>query len=244
MRISVYDEAAPATAIYDSGLMYDSQAVYELPVNLKPRTRYFVKLQIESDIGEQASAQTYFETGKSTEPWKAEWITVGAEIKDEAVPVLGQVFTVSEEISQARMYIASAGLFRVEINDSKTGDEYLTPYCNDYSSWMQVITYDVTEQLKPGNNIIDVTLANGWYKGRFGLEGNHNLYGDTLGLLLELHIEYSNGKHEVIASDQSWYARRSPYTSAEIYDGVVLDYTRDRQTKFTADSVKLLDSDL
>jgi alpha-L-rhamnosidase len=115
VRISVYDEAAPATTIYESGLMYDSQAVYEMPVKLKPCTRYFVKLRIESDIGEQASAQTYFETGKSTEPWKAEWITVGAEIKDEAVPVLGQVFTVSEEISQARMYIASAGLFRVEL---------------------------------------------------------------------------------------------------------------------------------
>ncbi len=35
---------------------------------------------------------------------------------------------------------------------TKIGNEYLTPYQNNYNRWVQYQTYDVTEQVKDGEN--------------------------------------------------------------------------------------------
>ena len=49
----------------------------------------------------------------------------------------------------------------------KAGEEYLAPFYNDYRFWIQYQTYDVTQLLCPGENVLSVMLGDGWYKGRF-----------------------------------------------------------------------------
>lgn len=67
-------------------------------------------------------------------------------------------------------------------------------------------------------------LGAGWYKGRFGFEYPFgDLYGDSFCLLAELHMEYEDGKKEIIGTDESWLAAESPVLESSIYDGEVYD---------------------
>ena len=46
------------------------------------------------------------------------------------------------------------GLYEAYLNGEKVGDEYLTPFYNDYNHWIQFQSYDVTDMLKAGKNVI------------------------------------------------------------------------------------------
>lgn len=237
-RIFVSASEDFSSLMYDSGEMIENLAVYPLPLRLMPRTRYFVRVQVITNKADRAQASTWFETGKMTESWQAEWITT-AEKPDNAVPVLARNVEVSKTVKTARLYVGCGGLYEFEINGQKAGNEYLTPYCNKYSSWMQAITHDVTSLLKSGENKLEVTMANGWYKGRFALDGLSDIYGSTLALIAELHICYEDGSAEVICTDNNWHSHKSCYQSADIYDGVQLDFTRDTSERFDVQTVKI-----
>ena len=56
---------------------------------------------------------------------------------------------------------------------------------------------------------------------RLSLHGKNNkdVYGKTLGLLVQLDITYSNGSKESVISDDSWKSSTGPITNVEIYHG-------------------------
>ena len=69
-------------------------------------------------------------------------------------------------------------------------------------------------------------LGKGWYMGRFGFgEEKDKIYGDRMQLLCEAHLEYADGRGEVIGSDESWQVSPSPYLESGILDGEHLDMT-------------------
>lgn len=107
----------------------------------------------------------------------------------------------------------------------RIGEEYLTPYCNNYQEWVQYQTFDVTEYLQK-RGTLSILLGNGWYKGRFGLGGNDaGFYGDEWKLLAELCLTYSDGTNAIIGTDESWGVRRSKITFSNLYDGEWRDDT-------------------
>lgn len=227
VRICVYDAE---TLVFDSGVLEHAQPVYVIKAPLSPRTRYEVRIAVVSDANEEAHTATWFETGKMDEAWQAQWIAPAGE-ETGSVPVLGKVFTLEKAVARARLYVGCAGIYTASLGGVRVGDECLTPYCNDYSAWMQIITHDVTPQLCQGENVLELTVAEGWHQGRFGLQGASKIYGDTPAVIAELHVCFADGTQTVLATDASWYARKSCYVSAGIYDGVTLDYTRSTAEK-------------
>ena len=151
------------------------------------------------------------------------------ELEPTIHPVLQKTFEVKGPIAKARAYICGLGVYELELNGVKAGDEYLAPHYNAYHKWLQYQTYDITDLLQEGSNAIDVRLGNGWYKGRFGFEGDTtaNLYGDHFALLSELVITYTDGTEVVVPSDLSWHATRSNVVDGNIYDGEIYDATLD-----------------
>ena len=110
------------------------------------------------------------------------------------------------------------------MNGQKVGDEYFTPYCNAYDQWIQYQTFDITEQLRVGSNVVSVMLGNGWYKGRYGANGGSiNYYGDRFALLCELRITLDNGNELNIVTDPSWKVQPSPVIDSSIFDGETYD---------------------
>ena len=198
-----------------------------LKMELAPRTRYYWRAAVRSELGEEAvSGLNWFETGKMDEAWQGRWISCKKE--EGRHPVFGRAFSLSgKEPVCARLYICGLGLYSARINGSPVTEERLTPYSNDYNSWIQYQTYDVSALLKAENHI-EVLLGNGWYKGRFGFTstaGDGGFYGDSFLLIAELRIRYADGSEQVIGTDEDWQVSRSCITFSNIYDGEHRDDT-------------------
>lgn len=212
--------------IFDSGTVdgrgIDSLA-YRPPIQLTPYTRYFWKVRVWGDTENAESDSAWFETAKMDEAWQAEWITSDCE-DNHIHPILYRQFDLPSRAVLARAYICGLGLYHFELNGQKVGDEHLTPYCNAYDQWIQYQTFDITDQLTVGANLISVMLGNGWYKGRYGADkGVVGFYGDRFALLCEMRITLDDGKEIIVVTDSSWKAQPAPVIASDIFDGEICD---------------------
>ncbi len=226
-RLRIWADAGQTVPLYDSGWGNLDSLGTRAEIPLRPRTPYFWDVSVRSEIGEEAVSElNRFETGKMDEPWEGRWITCSSN--ESRLPVFRKSFQLSgKHIVSARLYICGLGLYTAEINGKRIGDERLTPYCNNYTRWIQAQTYDVTGALC-GENEIAVTLGNGWYKGRYGFtskSGDGGFYGDSWKLLAEIRVCFEDGTRETVGTDESWTVARSRITFSNIYDGEQRDDT-------------------
>ncbi len=225
-QVLVSRDAAFERIIFDSGRVEGSgidSLAYRPPIQLAPRTRYFWKVRVWGETESAESDTAWFETAKMDEPWQAAWIT--PDVDDNRLhPILFRQFDLPARPIAARAYICGLGLYHFELNGQRVGDEYFTPYCNAYDQWIQYQTFDITEQLRAGANLVSVMLGNGWYKGRYGADkGVVGCYGDRFALICELHITLENGDERVVVTDRSWSAQPSPVIESDIFDGEMVD---------------------
>jgi alpha-L-rhamnosidase len=164
-QVVVSRDADFAQIVFDSGKVDGSgidSLAYRPPLRLKPRTRYFWKVRVWGETESAESDPAWFETAKQDEAWQAEWIT--PDFADNRThPILYRQFDLPSRAVTARAYICGLGLYHFELNGNKVGDEHLTPYCNAYDQWLQYQTFDITEQLAVGANVVSVMLGSGWY---------------------------------------------------------------------------------
>ncbi len=216
-QIVVKDDAGKT--VFDSGRREDISSLgFEADMGLVPRTRYTWEVTVWADNGDSASAGDWFETAKENEPWQAKWIAADFEDK-ERQPLLAKDFTVTGEIASARAYACGLGLYELEINGKKAGNEYLLPGYHCYDANLEYQTFDVTKLLSTGSNTLGLSLGPGWYKGDIVFDRYHDLYGDTMQAICELHITKKDGTEQVVVTDESWKSYPSPVVFSNIYDG-------------------------
>lgn len=225
-RIIVSESSNMEKLVYDSGVQenyHENQMLVSF--DLKPRTRYYWQVEVKDDKGDCAkSNQAWFETGKLQESWTAKWI--GTEENEKRMPLLYKEFELKEKPESVRWHVCGLGLYEAYVNEKKAGREFLMPGYHCYDSFLEYQTLDVTELLSQGKNKIAVLLGEGWYKGRFGFDGDYrNLYGNQKKCIGELHIRYANGQEECIVTDSSWKAEESSICENGIYDGEHIDET-------------------
>lgn len=209
---------------------------YELDLQLSSETRYYWKVHARTSEGTVFFSEVaFFETGL-LEGFAASFI--GPSLAPEH-PVLFRDFNCEGNICKARLYICGLGLYEASLNGNRIGNEYLTPYWNDYDAFLQYQTFDVTALLQRENKL-EVMLGNGWYKGRFGLDQELDRYGNTFALIAQLHIEYADGHKDHIYTDLDWSSRKSQIVDSSIYDGEIVDASINCQDIFP---VQLLNED-
>ena len=225
-RIIVSESSNMEKLVYDSGVQenyHENQMLVSF--DLKPRTRYYWQVEVKDDKGDcSKSNPAWFETGKLQESWTAKWI--GTEENEKRMPLLYKEFELKEKPESVRWHVCGLGLYEAYVNEKKAGREFLMPGYHCYDSFLEYQTLDVTELLSQGKNKIAVLLGEGWYKGRFGFDGDYrNLYGNQKKCIGELHIRYANGQEECIVTDSSWKAEESSICENGIYDGEHIDET-------------------
>lgn len=225
-RIIVSESSNMEKLVYDSGVQenyHENQMLVSF--DLKPRTRYYWQVEVKDDKGDcTKSNPAWFETGKLQESWTAKWI--GTEENEKRMPLLYKEFELKEKPESVRWHVCGLGLYEAYVNEKKAGREFLMPGYHCYDSFLEYQTLDVTELLSQGKNKIAVLLGEGWYKGRFGFDGDYrNLYGNQKKCIGELHIRYANGQEECIVTDSSWKAEESSICENGIYDGEHIDET-------------------
>ncbi len=232
-RILVALDERMQEIVYDSGMTEEIDSIaYPLPISLKPATRYYWKVTVLAEDGDTGESDvTWFETAKPSEELPGDFITAKpAEHSDAANPGMdvAAFFTTwkgKPGIKRAKARATALGVYELSINGKKAGNEFLTPYSNDYDSWLQFQTFDVTKLLQTGKNEVVMTVAPGWYSGYFGFEGKHEIYGDKKAAFLNLEVCYEDGSRELLVTDESWKVRESAVRYAELYHGEVYDAT-------------------
>ncbi|MGM7774647.1 glycoside hydrolase family 78 protein [Arthrobacter sp. KNU-44] len=159
----------------------------------------------------------------AAEDWMAVAITPNLEYDREVEnppALLRRSFTTEADIACARLYVTGQGVYEVEINGRRIGEEVLAPGWTSYDHRLLYSTFDVTDYVVDGENAIGAWLADGWFRGRIGFQGGtRNTYGDRTSLLAQLEITYEDGRSEVITTDGEWRTSHSPITFASFYDG-------------------------
>lgn len=121
---------------------------------------------------------------------------------------------------KAVLKATALGLYFAEINGVRVGDCYLTPGWTSYNKTLQVQEYDVTELLKEGENVISITVNEGWYCGGLTWKKTRNNYGEQPAACARIMCG-----DLIISTDESWTARESHIRESGIYDGETVDFT-------------------
>jgi alpha-L-rhamnosidase len=147
-----------------------------------------------------------------------------------SMPMLRTGFNVKAEISKARLYVTSRGIYDMYINGKRVGDDYFNPGSAQYNKTLFYQTYDVTTYLQPGNNDMGAILGEGWWSGGSTYMGQFwNFFGDRQSLLAKLVITYANGKTDVIATNpETWkYFNNGPTIYSSLFQGEVYDAAKE-----------------
>jgi len=222
----------------ETDLLWDSgkqDSDYSIHIEYKGKTpesrqRIYWQVQVWDNHGNDAISTevAWWEMGLLDQAdWKAKWITQPWKNdlkKSTPCPYLRAYFVIDKPVKSGRIYVTCLGLYELQLNGEKVGDEVFTPGWTNYHKRLQYQVYDVKDQLLIGENTIGSILGDGWYRGHIGWwDNNRNTYGEALGLLLQLEIRYEDGGALTIVTDDSWKAATGPILKSDIYNGEMYD---------------------
>ena len=209
--------------------------------DLKSNSEYFWKVKIwdENDQPSEWSQTAQWSMGLlKFSDWQGKFIGhdvgyfTGDKYENLYLPPARYVrksFTPTKKIEKATTYTTALGLYELRLNGEKIGEEYFLPGWTDYEKRLYYQTYDITDQLKTGENVIGAVIADGWYAGYLGyallvqLDKVRGFYGENPSFMGQIYIEYEDGSKEVIASDESWKSNVGPILEADILMGETHD---------------------
>lgn len=233
LRVGTNESSA---GVWDSGIVKSERQIdIALPSNVRllPGTRYYWQVKIWDGNGAASkwSQPAWFETGLlSDSDWaRAQWISYDTSGTNEpkSLPLLRQVIQLPKAVKRARIYASALGVYQLSINGQKVGDEFLAPGWTDYNQRIQSQTCDVTALLHKGENVIGAALADGWYRGKVGLNWRQ-VYGSTIALVAKLHVIYADGSTANFVTDGSWRSAEGAFVQADLQDGEAYDARREQ----------------
>ena len=218
---------------WDSGEVQSNQSVNieYCGSKLKPFTSYRVKIVCRDDLGNDYVGLSSFETGKLDFPMKGEYIGApfrtaidiyGDATEDWRKPIVFQKkFHIKRIAKKARLYVSSMGIFFCRVNGELVGDCYFAPGWTPHLKHMQYYTYDITGWLKAGDNIISITVSNGWYNRRlpWASRQQQEKFCNNLAAVAHIRTEDDDSVVTDIFTDQSWECGFGNITLGGIFDG-------------------------
>lgn len=219
--------------LWDSGVVKSAQTnwvVYQgKPLSSRQEVTWRVRFWDQNEQVSEWSAPLSFELGLlSNADWKAKWIghpktALSLKPAQETLATpqyLRTEFTLQQAVKKARLYITSKGLFKSYVNGEEIAPkDVMTPGWTPYHKRIETLTYDVTEQLTQGSNVLAATIAGGWYSGRVYKFTDKDFLKPSR-LLAQLEIELADGSTKIITSNDNWLASlKGPIRFASTYDG-------------------------
>ena len=137
---------------------------------------------------------------------------------------LRREFRLDKPVDRATVQLCGLGLFELEVNGTKIGEDVLVPALTEYPKRALYLTYDVTDALKPGANALGVILGNGRYFAPRRKSPTNTLTYGYPKLMLNLRIEHPDGTVTDLDSDESWkLTTDGPIRENNEYDGEIYD---------------------
>ena len=232
--------------LWDSGVT-DSQQMLYIPYGGKALESrdcaYWKVITTATCNGKKVKAESEIKSFEisllNQDDWEAKWI--GHEFEDDvltghtrvAARYLRKDFSLTDEVSEARLYVSGMGVYSAYLNGREIApEELLKPTLSWFPKRVYFNTFDVTEMLNEGENAIGVILEGGRYtairhdlNSPNGWDGpEHVPHFGTPRLILQLEVTYKNGSKAMIVSDETWkITNRGPIRTANEYDGETYD---------------------
>lgn len=149
--------------------------------------------------------------------WYADWIGADGlsdpaeEMLEEGVapwdPWFRKKFDVGGEVQRAEIHVASVGYHELYVNGHRVSDHVLAPAVSDHRSRARYVTYDISDMLHPGENLLALWLGASWavYPG-YQTEDKPA----TPIVAAQARIELRNGQAVSVATDATWKYHDSP----------------------------------
>ncbi len=158
--------------------------------------------------------------------WQAQWIAAQTprDVQQDGnnlppCPYVRRTFTIKKPVQSATIFATARGLYELHLNGAKVGSAVLAPGWTDYHKRIEYQAYDVTSSLHPGANTVGAIIGDGWYSGYVGFSRQRNLYGSRPALRLQMDIAYTDGTHQIVASDGTWTGRTGPILYSDMLQG-------------------------
>jgi alpha-L-rhamnosidase len=154
----------------------------------------------------------------SSADWKATWIgtgdnfhdVVGALPKTENTlydPWFRKTFILNSKPIRAIASVASIGYQELYVNGERVGDSVLMPSVTDNTKRARYVSYDVTDLLKPGKNVIGIWLGTSW--SIFPKFETADKPRAPL-VMAQVDINLSDGSDQQVVTDTTWKTHPSP----------------------------------
>ncbi len=239
----------PGALSWDSGRV-TAQASTDVAYGgapLRPAQKYFWKARVWDETGELGpwSSPASFETALGPAGWSASWIGLGpgqgptdppgpgavdaVALAMQPAPYLRRAFTLDQDVVSARLYATALGIYQLSVNGRPVSDGALAPGWTDYARRLLYQTYDVTELLQRGDNVIGAIVADGWACGFYGFDAKHAgaHYARDPELLAQLVITTGDGGEKRIVTDHRWRSSTGAILHADLLMGEHRDQRRE-----------------
>ncbi len=214
-----------------------------IPENLLDEcTKYYWQVAEKNQEGNiiAISDIATFETGITD--WTSDWICGWLDEKDNNegyVQNFKRKFNIKNVPKKARLYICGLGFFDGRINGKKLDELMFKPNVTDYGPRshpenptlyeslghrVTYYTYDVTDLLSAGGNVLDVDVADGYFYNTEKVEYAYNFSFGTPRLIYELHMLIDD-EWEIIRSDTDTLVCKKNYKST-LYMGDMIDFRK------------------
>lgn len=150
------------------------------------------------------------------------WIFREFEKETSHLPIFCKRFSVGKKIKKCEINLSALGIFNIKVN-GKEIEEYFMPGWTNYNKYVHLCSYDLTKLVKK-DNLIEITLSDGWYSGRLGYTRESKVYGEAMALYAELILSYRDGTQERIVTDETWKIRESQIVTSSLFDGETVDF--------------------
>jgi len=169
--------------------------------------------------------------------WQAKWIGYEHGFPWDSVSKFSRLsaryyrkqFQTTQSIKKATVYIVGLGHYELYINGKTIGDQVLAEAPTDYTQSVLYNTFDVTDDIQRGDNVIGTVLGNGrFFTMRPKYKPKKIKEFGFPRLLLQLEITYQDGSEKTIISDGSWkFTADGPIRTNNEYDGEEYDVTKE-----------------
>ncbi len=166
---------------------------------------------------------------------KADQIVPGiAHTKDKGLPrnVLPQFrkeFSIKKQIESATLYISGLGQYEAIINGKKVGTNFLDPGWTNYRKTCLYSSYDVTNNITQGGNVLGVLLGNGMFFIPQERYTKHVIAFGYPQMISKLLLRFEDGSIEEIVSNESFKVSQSPIVFSSIFGGEDYDATLEQE---------------
>ena len=151
--------------------------------------------------------------------------------REARMPQFRKTFELNKKkVLSAVAFISGLGHFELSVNGEKIGDHFLDPGWSKYDKSSLYVTFDVTGQLRNGENVIGVRLGNGFLH----IPRDSTRYRKLIStfsfpkMICKVRITYADGTIKDIDSGSDWKVAPGPITFSSMYGGEDYDATQEQ----------------